>query len=87
MVVLAHAKTNTLKSVALRPGPDLIRGQARLRITVRLSDRVVQLYASGMSTRAIALELSISKTAVLSVLKAAAVPLRPRGGARPKDLT
>ncbi|MGV3713780.1 helix-turn-helix domain-containing protein [Pseudolysinimonas sp.] len=41
---------------------------------------MVELYESGLSTRAVADQVGVSKTGVLSTLHAANVTLRPRGG-------
>lgn len=82
MVVLAQAKTNTLKPDPLVPNRDLIRSYTRTRITARLSDRVVELYAANIGTREVADRTGLSKTAVLRVLKTRNVDIRPRGGAR-----
>lgn len=49
-------------------------------MTTRLTDRIVNLYGQGRSTRKIADELSVSKTAVLRALTKAGVEKRPRGG-------
>jgi DNA-binding NarL/FixJ family response regulator len=80
LVVLAQAKTNTLKSDPLAPKPQLIRDTTRQRISSHTSARIVELYASGLSTRTVAQQLGVAKTTVLSSLHAAGVDLRPRGG-------
>jgi site-specific DNA recombinase len=82
LVVLAQAKTNTLKSDPLVPKPALTREYNRQRITARRSDRIVRLYAQGMSTREVAAEASVAKSTVLRVLRDAGIRMRPRGGHR-----
>ncbi|MFJ4220724.1 helix-turn-helix domain-containing protein [Curtobacterium luteum] len=80
MVVLASATTNTLRSDPLGRSTAPIRGYGRQRMTTRLTDRIVNLHGQGRSTRQIAEELSVSKTAVLRALTKAGVEKRPRGG-------
>lgn len=80
MVVLAQVKTNTLAHDPLAPKSHLTRGKSRQRISKQVSGRIVEFYESGLSTRAVAKQLEVSKTAVLRVLTEAGVPLRPRGG-------
>ncbi|MGT2424913.1 helix-turn-helix domain-containing protein [Amnibacterium kyonggiense] len=73
-------KTNTLISADEPHVAAVTRRKARTRVTGRLSARVVELYMSGLSTRAVAEELGIGRTTVLSVLTNEGVTLRPRGG-------
>jgi len=80
VVVLAHAKTNTvipeLPPADRSPKQPLIRH----RLPESLQKRIVELYASGMSMQQVALSADVSKGSVVNVLHRAGVPIRtPRG--------
>lgn len=77
---MAQTRTNTLIAEPVERMRPLPRERRRQRITAELSDRVVALYSSGMSTREVAAEAGLSKTAVLRILTSAEVVRRPRGG-------
>lgn len=51
----------------------------RRRITARLRATVVEIYASGKTSRQVAEELGLGRTTVLQILKAAGVTVRPQG--------
>ena len=61
-----------------RPGGRAILEGRRTRVTDRLEQRIVELYATGWSSRLVANELGVAKATVLRVLKAAGVGVRPR---------
>lgn len=80
VVVLAHAKTNTLTPLSGTTDRPPARLPGRARITGRQRERIVSLYESGLSTRTVAAECDLAKTTVLQVLIKAGISLRPRGG-------
>ncbi|WP_146082100.1 helix-turn-helix domain-containing protein [Rathayibacter sp. AY1A3] len=49
-------------------------------MTDRRSDRIIRLYAQGMSTREVAAQAAVVKSTVLRVLRDAGIEMRPRGG-------
>jgi transcriptional regulator of aromatic amino acid metabolism len=54
-------------------------GTMRRRVTRAERAAIIQLYESGLSTRAVAERLQVSKSCVLNILKAEGVTMRPRG--------
>ncbi|WP_425269587.1 helix-turn-helix domain-containing protein [Gordonia alkanivorans] len=80
LVVLASAKANTPRSIDRRPDQaQSERRRLRSRVTDELRGEVVQLYASGMTSRAVAEEVGIGRTTVLNVLRREGVTIRPQG--------
>ena len=82
MVVLSSANKNnlpTLDSRTVRARPEGEPQAGRRRITAKDRQRIVELYGSGLSSRAVAAELHVSKASVLNVLKSALIELRPPG--------
>ena len=82
MVVLTHAKSNTLKP---RPASSVrsdenVGSARRRRITNADRERIMDLYGRGLTTREVAAELKLGRTTVLNQLKKSGSALRPRGG-------
>ncbi|WP_422879874.1 helix-turn-helix domain-containing protein [Nocardioides zhouii] len=82
--MLAEVKLNTLGTLvaaSVRNSSDEESGRKgpRRRITKRERKRVIEVYATGMSTRAVGAQLGMSKTVVLRILHQADVQVRPRG--------
>lgn len=82
LVVLGDVKYNPLKPLSgySASSPETVEKRRRLKESDRLE--IIELYASGLSTRSVAAQTRLAKTTVLNVLKRAGVPLRPRGAAR-----
>jgi len=80
MVVLAQTNPNTLTPLVTPSArPTATRPSGKRRLKQSEKNQIVQLYNSGMSTRAVASQLQVSKTTVLGVLKHRGVEVRPRG--------
>lgn len=79
MVVLSEAKTNTLAPLVRPSARSQKQAEIKRRVTKRDRAEIVRLYTSGMSSRAVADRVGVSKTTVLAALRAAGVPRRPRG--------
>lgn len=83
VVVLAQAKTNTLRprlQSSARSTDQLSKPTVRTRVTDKLRQQVVNRYQAGnISAQAVAEELGIGKATVLRILKQADVPVRPHG--------
>jgi hypothetical protein len=79
MVVLAHAKTNTLTPVSGCTDRSPARRPGRQRIKQATRAEIMRLYELGLSTRAVAAQTHVARTTVLQVLVKAAVHMRPRG--------
>lgn len=56
-----------------------VRAQIQRRVRQRDRDEIERLYMTGMSIRAVAAQVGVSKTTVLTTLKARGVEMRPRG--------
>jgi DNA invertase Pin-like site-specific DNA recombinase len=79
LVALANLNTNTPVKRGAPSDRSTQNRALRRRVLHRDRNEIVRLYQSGLSTRAVAREVGVSKTTVLSVLTGAGVKMRPRG--------
>ncbi|KAA1378323.1 helix-turn-helix domain-containing protein [Aeromicrobium fastidiosum] len=81
-LVLSSANPNNLPALGspARRDPSKAKPRAgRRRITEKDRRRIVELYERGVSSRAVASEVGLSKATVLNVLKSEHVVRRPPG--------